>query len=1036
MKRLQVVVLWGPLVWLGMAGRVYAQPDQGAFVKHDPQTNTLILGNEFVELHFRPYLVRIVNKLAKHIVPVEADDFSLGIEGRQPLHAADFKFQKAVSESVTGGQQLVLRLDCPQPSVALEIRYCLGDQDPFVRRHLEARVSQPLALRTVEAWVVKVPGACSHQGFGEPVFLEDTFWGLEFPAAQNRHADGTVRLTHFPGRTVPDRFASKPAVLGVAEPGRVARRFRQYIETIQDPGNRMPLFVNYNTWWTLMPPTEENCLALIDVFKKNLFDPHGESIDTFTIDDGWDNKDSLWAIRSDRFPRGFAPLVDSLKSINSQLGLWLSPSSGYNHAPWGGKNGYEQNSNPWFLCQSGPHYRRDIVKVVTGLAEKYKLAFFKFDGFSATCEAEGHGHLPGPYAQEANVDAFIELMQAVRRVRSDIYLDPTCGIWLSPWWLAYANSLWGSVSGDYPDIIVPAPIIRDSATTTRDGVFRQRCREHPGFPPSAIEHLGIIVITPEKWEDNAMIVVGRGCRLLTLYINPKFFTKPHRDWAFLAALLKWVRHNGPALQQTELILGDPMKREPYGYAHFGGRRGILALRNPFIEPRKIAVKLDESAGWSPCDAAAAKAEGGYVAQIVYPRHETLPRLFRYGDALEVVLNAYETMLVHLDPVGGPQPALLGLRSRELQRTGNEVRYAVYGAPGQKADAVLAGPTRPEKASFDGRPLDLAENQGQTVLPMAFSGQAEACTVTGATLAAEPGTAELQWRGRCTVTVPAATKATMYLLCDPRNPAPAKLQCAARLSGQPVEVRAVRAPNQSDQAHGKHPWVWFAFDVPAGRSEVELTITPESGAMFRGELGWWLWAEHPLKESTLTLQFKEPLPEPPNDPLPLPIDIAFHREVIPIVPPKLFRTGQRWPKADQTQVRLETVEPDECEQQWGTLVKNQSVWEKEMIVAGRKFTRGLGTHADSRLAYDLVGGGFKKFRCLVGRDEHAGDGRVEFEVWLDGKRAFASGPMTKSSPAKPVEIDVAGAALLELRTLDGGDGISGDHGDWAEPELVR
>ena len=108
----------------------------------------------------------------------------------------------------------------------------------------------------------------------------------------------------------------------------------------------------------------------------------------------------------------------------------------------------------------------------------------------------------------------------------------------------------------------------------------------------------------------------------------------------------------------------------------------------------------------------------------------------------------------------------------------------------------------------------------------------------------------------------------------------------------------------------------------------------------------------------------------------------------------------------------------------------------MIVAGRKFTRGLGTHANGRLAYELSGGRFKTFRCLVGRDEHSGDGRIVFQVWLDGKRAFDSGPMTKAIPAKPVELDISSARLLELRTLDGGDGISGDHGNWAEATLVR
>jgi hypothetical protein len=59
-----------------------------------------------------------------------------------------------------------------------------------------------------------------------------------------------------------------------------------------------------------------------------------------------------------------------------------------------------------------------------------------------------------------------------------------------------------------------------------------------------------------------------------------------------------------------------------------------------------------------------------------------------------------------------------------------------------------------------------------------------------------------------------------------------------------------------------------------------------------------------------------------------------------------------------------------------------------------------------------------------------------QIWLDGKKAFDSGPMTKATPAKPVEVDLRGAKLLELRSLDGGDGISGDHADWAEAQLIR
>ena len=580
--------------------------------------------------------------------------------------------------------------------------YELGDADFFVRRRLELATDKPLALRQVDVWVGKIAGECIGQGFGQPVLLDDTFWGLEFPAGHNAFAQdkAALRLTQFPGRTVTGKFVSKTAVVGVAEKGRVVERFRRYVETFQATPRDRHLFVNYNTWWTLMPPTEENCLALIETFRSKLYAPYGESFDTFTIDDGWDNKDSLWKIRTDRFPRGFTPLVDELKKMNAELGLWLSPSSGYSHAPWGAKNGYEHNSNPWFLCQSGPKYRRDIVPVVTGLGRRYDMAFFKFDGFSATCEATGHGHLAGDYAREANVDAYIELLSAVRKVRPDVFLDPTCGMWLSPWWLEYADSIWGSVSGDYPAIVVPAPVIRDSATGTRDAIFRQRCREHPGYPPAAIEHLGVIVITPEKWEDNAMIVLGRGCRLLTLYINPEFFKRPDRDWAFLASMLKWVRHNAATLAHTELILGDPMKREPYGYAHFAGDRGIVALRNPFIEPRKVAVKLDETSGWKkPASKGGEGRPSRYVARIVYPRHLVLPGRLAHGDALDLELQGYETVIVQIDPAVAGEPEMQK-PYWEVKREGKQLLVELRGRAGEDRLSSVEG-GKLEAATVDG-----------------------------------------------------------------------------------------------------------------------------------------------------------------------------------------------------------------------------------------------------------------------------------------------------------------------------------------------
>jgi len=1022
-------------VVFAIAGASFGGEPTGAWARRTE--SEIGLGNASVELWLETSgngrAVRLVNHFAKRTIPIRSDDFSIGIEGRAALRAADFKFQQAGDEPIPGGRRVNLHFEGPQGS--LEIVYELGDGDFFVRRRLELTPKAAMELRQVDVWQAGVEGTCSHQGFGEPVLLDDTFWGVEFPAAQNQFTSGVVKLAHFPGRAAGDRFVSKIAVLGVSERDGAAKRFRQYVETFRVTPKETSLFVNYNTWWTLMPPTEKNSLELLDVFKRKLFDPYGESIDTFTVDDGWDDKNSLWAIRSDRFPRGFAPLVERLKAMDARLGIWLSPSSGYNHAPWLSKHGYQANSNPWAICQSDPKYRRDIVEVVTRLAREYDVAFFKFDGFCASCETPGHAHLPGPYAKEANVDAYIELLAAVRQVRPNIYLDPTCGIWLSPWWLRYADSLWGSVSGDYPEIVVPAPIVRDSATTTRDAVFRQRCREHPGFPPAAIEHLGIIVITPEKWEDNAMIVAGRGCRLLTLYIDPKHFKQGDSDWEFLARLLKWVRHNAGTLQQTEMILGDPFRREPYGYAHFGESQGILAMRNPFIEPQTVTLTLDESVGWPkqsqgptspPC-----------AARIVYPRHERLCRLLRHGDTLELTLQGYETMILHIEPVRPEEPALLEAGCQETGRAGSRVTYALWGGPGTKA--LLAPPSRlkPVSVTLDGQLVPLAPADDGGRLAVVLPGNEEISQVEGGQVEADSSESGSRVVGKCKATVPAGTKAAMHVLFEPLAKAAGGIECKAVVNGKPVKVRAVRSGPNGQQTHGRHGWTWFEFDVAPGRNELEVAVTPEqSASALRGRLGWWLWSEHALAKHVLEIDFGGSLPAARSEPLPVPKTMDRRRQILTIQPLRRIADGPRWPKPQEPMVFLDETFPDEADQDYGNLETNRSVWQKEMIIAGKRFARGLGSHANSRILYDLRGGNFKTFRCQVGRDEHAHDGAIEFEVWVDGKKLFQSGPMTKATPAKPVEVEVLGASTLELRSLAGRDGIQGDHANWAEAQLLR
>jgi hypothetical protein len=848
----------------------------------------IALGNDALELWFstagKCRAVRLVNRLSGRTIPLASDDLSIGIEGRQATGAAELTFQAARDEATADGRRLVLHFTAAG-GVAMEIVYELGRADFFLRRHLELTTPQPLPLRRVDLWRVGIEGKCAQQGFGEPVLLDDTFWGVEFPAGHNEFAAATVTLSQFPGRTVAGRFVSKGVVLGVAERGETTGRFLQYVDSIRVTPRERKLFVNYNTFWTLSPPTEENSLALVDLLRRKLWDRGGASIDAFTMDEGWDDKNSLWAIRGDRFPHGFAPLVERLAPMKARLGIWLSPSSSYGHAAWLAQHGYQAASNPWFICQSDPSYRRDLVAVVAALEGRYGVGFFKFDGFFAACDAAGHAHRPGPFGPEANVDAYIELLTAVRRARPDIYLDLTCGMWLSPWWLQYADSIWGEVGGDYPDRIVPAPGTA-SNTTTRDGVYRQRCRERPGFPTAAIEHLGIIVIAPQSWEDDAAIVVGRGARLLTLYINPGCFLHGDRDWEFLGRLLQWVRFHAATLEHTALVLGDPLRGEPYGYAHFLGVRGILALRNPLVEKRTVTLKLDQSAGWRRPEGQGLP-DPAYAARIVYPRQEVLPGTLRYGQTLTVELQGFETMLLEVEPRRSDEPLLVGARGVERGRAGNRVTYALAGWPGEEAVLVLPPGLKPLGATLDGRPIELSPAAEGVSLPLHLAGRGELSRVEKPRLERQTSAGRKRIVGSCTATVPEGTVAAAHVLFEPaRERSADPVQCHAQIDGKAAPIRGVTLSQQMfrDQAYGPHHWAWFEFDVPPGRHEIAFVIdSAKSEEPLSGRLGWWLWSEHRMTKGILTVQFSQPLPPARAEPSPPAPAQDLKRQILAIEP---------------------------------------------------------------------------------------------------------------------------------------------------------
>ena len=127
--------------------------------------------------------------------------------------------------------------------------------------------------------------------------------------------------------------------------------------------------------------------------------------------------------------------------------------------------------------------------------------------------------------------------------------------------------------------------------------------------------------------------------------------------------------------------------------------------------------------------------------------------------------------------------------------------------------------------------------------------------------------------------------------------------------------------------------------------------------------------------------------------------------------------------------------------WGPVERDHSNGEDAagdgatLTLNGVTYAKGLGAHAPSEVQVNL-GGNCSAFTAKVGVDDEVADrGRVNVKVAVDGVVKFTSDPLTGTSPTVPVSVDVAGGQTLSLQITDGGDGVTSDHGDWADAKLT-
>ncbi len=881
-------------------------------------------------------------------------------------------------------------------------------QEQVLRKWAEFRLvdsPKPLLVKEVVLEEVNVPGEQPRlEGTGVqsyPAFWDGFFAGIEFPVAATRVERQQVVVAHRPGWTLRNGewHESRRAVFGVAPPGRERIQFAHYIAAHRPPPSG--LHVNYNSWWTAPAPfyTEKDILGLMEEFEHKLFQPYGVAFDTFCIDMGWAEPRSAWQIKKDLFPAGFSRIRESARKMGANLGLWISPSACYHDAldPVWARTNLETFAFPLWggqgqqvCCLGGPRYATAFRTQLVDLVKRYGIGHVKLDGYALECPETGHGHAPGALSSEAIAEGGIAAFAAVRRAQPDVWLESTCFGWNpSPWWLFHVNSVIGTFGDDAPRGRVPAPVYRESYTTARDFFNLQGAARMP-VPIVAQEVLGVIHQTQDPFMNDAVITALRGHAFLPLYLNPAYLDAPR--WTALAGFLQWARKNGPLMENTVPILprswqhgevprfsnSEAMPREPYGYAHWKNGRGLVALRNPWLAPQSVPLRLDQSLGMAP------PAKNLQVVSI-YPEPRLYDHAVQFGDTLQIPLAPYETVVLS---VGSHQ--------------------ATRGVP--KVTEVLGGKLAVGTVKTEVTRLEF-EPSGAALGPDWTSSMPGGLSAL-----------QLELEAGVTVTAP---KAELLLLTEAGRPLSEPVDATLTVDGRRLELTSSSSAagwSATGQPAPEH-WLFLKAPLTRGQHQVSLKVLGEDSEC---EFSVWLWA---IKPGGAPASYPNSLPAPETISL----------DAQPLVPPMNPQAQPRTVHCERTREKidgifLDALEPASCLQGWGKLQRNRSVWDKPMTIAGRRFRRGLGTHAESRITYDL-GGRYRRFQSWVGADG-ASRATVTFEVWADGRKLWESGLMKTQSPAKFLDLDITSVVRLELVVGNGGDGIQSDHADWCDAKVLR
>lgn len=371
----------------------------------------------------------------------------------------------------------------------------------------------------------------------------------------------------------------------------------------------------------------------------------------FNIDYGWaDPQQGCRHFYRERWPDGPDRVLNRIREMGMFPGLWYAVNGGHLRMPAWSAN---RASDQWqYSLLEGP-YAQALSDGLLHAAEVWGVRFFKFDFVDFAAAVPGDTR-PFETRYALGVERFVEMVARLKRSVPEVITIAHCGfarqdsvgrlgpgvppLAADP---ALLEAIDGFFSGDPQPSDLPATAIYRSSDLYQDIMVRAMLKN--GFPLHRIEDHGAMCgLTNtchrrgrEGLRRSHLAQLARGGRRDLFYGDPSLPTDD--DLRGMAAARRLFLDAWNRGLECAPLGGDPGESPWHGWLTGGGRRGLLWLVNPHLEPRVIRLPIISLAR----------------AEVLFYEGQR-PALQTQPDELTVQLGPEQAVLIGLGAYAAPE----------------------------------------------------------------------------------------------------------------------------------------------------------------------------------------------------------------------------------------------------------------------------------------------------------------------------------------------------------------------------------------------